>query len=911
MSYITEVLADTPDGFYYLDDPSGTTATDYSGNANHGTYSGSPTLGLESPTISGPGSLSTSGSATMTSTSFTGGTAAARSFEIAAYSATAISSSSSAKYLVSATANTSWVCFGAAPGVSGTTEVVTVSAELLGAGDRTYWHGFTIPAGWHLYLFDFDGTQGGWTLYIDGVDVTSAPYSGTKANVSGGAAGWPTATYQIASNGAGTYSSWAGIGALSTSPAALGSTRAEDRYTAWLYPLSAEAAMESEFGLTLDAYIPTPAEATSVLPDIHGMGEAKLAAGSYIVTNIIPDLASAAVPLFTVLNGPDTGTPNVRVEVADVFGNTYATLDKAAVDETTWELNGVGTTKLTMSRSDPKLSEIIAPARELKVWFQRHLVWQGPIMRTDYDDQKVTVQAQDLGVYFTKRFFGKANRHNWIKNGSFEDGMAHWQGGWMPSETAAKRVGTFQVSTDRYITGKKCLYMFDPGTADQGIALHPETFLWKVEGDFYPKGLQWVVVAWVYIPGSQYVGPNPNGYGLVITRYSTVNTFTYTDGLGNPQVGFPVNGRASVPLSAEVPKDKWLRLEAVLDSPPTSDPELIDIQLFCPRGAMYVDNMQLTYNEQSSWYNTDQGVILKEIVEHAQDEQYYKSDLNIEYVGPTSTGIKRTRVYEHSEHQLISDAIGEFPMLHQGMDWAVEPTVSGPRRFVGYYPTKGVKRSDVRLRFDLNITDFTVDSDGTRFANSIVVLGEGEGSDREEGGAIDTTTIIDPRFTDTTVVKWNQNATYDEDQLVSYQGVTYYSKVANNKNNRPPDRNRWGIPGLTMEKVYHATPGTEIASLDEQAARGVNRFKRVLVIPNVSIDPSETIDDTNLVISLSVGDEIHVRFTANMSPHDGNPSLPNTNDDGVTGWYRVHKKTINWKNMKMSLELNPVSEEFI
>lgn len=45
MTYSAEVLADTPLAYWKLGEASGTTATDSSGNANDGTYTGSPTLG--------------------------------------------------------------------------------------------------------------------------------------------------------------------------------------------------------------------------------------------------------------------------------------------------------------------------------------------------------------------------------------------------------------------------------------------------------------------------------------------------------------------------------------------------------------------------------------------------------------------------------------------------------------------------------------------------------------------------------------------------------------------------------------------------------------------------------------------------------------------------------------------------
>ncbi len=47
-TYYDEVMADSPLAYYRLDDPSGTTMTDASGNSRNGTYVNSPTLGATS-----------------------------------------------------------------------------------------------------------------------------------------------------------------------------------------------------------------------------------------------------------------------------------------------------------------------------------------------------------------------------------------------------------------------------------------------------------------------------------------------------------------------------------------------------------------------------------------------------------------------------------------------------------------------------------------------------------------------------------------------------------------------------------------------------------------------------------------------------------------------------------------------
>lgn len=48
-AYTDAILADSPEGFWLLDEGSGTTAADSSGNGHHGTYNGTPTFGQTGP----------------------------------------------------------------------------------------------------------------------------------------------------------------------------------------------------------------------------------------------------------------------------------------------------------------------------------------------------------------------------------------------------------------------------------------------------------------------------------------------------------------------------------------------------------------------------------------------------------------------------------------------------------------------------------------------------------------------------------------------------------------------------------------------------------------------------------------------------------------------------------------------
>jgi hypothetical protein len=172
-------------------------------------------------------------------------------------------------------------------------------------------------------------------------------------------------------------------------------------------------------------------------------------------------------------------------------------------------------------------------------------------------------------------------------------------------------------------------------------------------------------------------------------------------------------------------------------------------------------------------------------VEHAQDPAMGKTDLNIGYAG-SLTGVKRTREYPWIERLQIEEALSEWPTLANGMDLSMDLTAT-TRKVHSWFPRKGQNRGYV-IALGSNISTFSMDYDGQQTATRVIVQAEGEGSDREEGV-----------FTDT-------------------------SKM----------------DGTILETVYNATPGSAISSLQKQAERGIARYSRPMVIPQVVMDPRFT-----------------------------------------------------------------------
>lgn len=238
--YDSLVVADGAARYLRLDDTSGTTAVASVGS--DGSYVGSPTLNQAGPVEFGrpDKSVGFNGSSNYVEVGAVAGlsVSTAQSFEWWQKNDTIISNtwpSGNSGIIIGTNNDTSAVLAGAATG-SLANEVITVSNEGGGAGDRTGWSGFTIPTGWHHYVLTYSGTQNGWTLFIDGLDVTGSAWGGTKIAASGGAFGFSAAwtqylAYSPAYGGGPKYQGWSGMAAFAVyNAAALSAVQARSHY---------------------------------------------------------------------------------------------------------------------------------------------------------------------------------------------------------------------------------------------------------------------------------------------------------------------------------------------------------------------------------------------------------------------------------------------------------------------------------------------------------------------------------------------------------------------------------------------------------------------------------------------------------------------------------------------------------
>jgi outer membrane protein OmpA-like peptidoglycan-associated protein len=303
-------------------------------------------------------------------------------------------------------------------------------------------------------------------------------------------------------------------------------------------------------------------------------------------------------------------------------------------------------------------------------------------------------------------------------------------------------------------------------------------------------------VAWCYVTDFQHISHRARGLFIQAQDMSRPHQIPYLAFAG---YGYAF-ADAQVPIDEDSPENVWLRLECQMKIPANGVEYSITARIIGPDGTSYWDNISVTRNEALSFINVDQALICKGLVEHAQDPAQGKSSLNIGTNCPL-TGVLRTREFEFIDRTQILEALNEFPTLANGVEWDIV-IGSTTRVFNTYYPRKGVDTAHT-LAVGSNIASFVVDLDGDQVSTRVFVQAEGEGSDREEGQSSDSS----------------------------------------------------GTGGVVFEKVYNATPGSAISSLEAQADRGLERYRKQVIIPSITCLPSAT---PTLLTGLVKGDRVQV-----------------------------------------------------
>lgn len=411
------------------------------------------------------------------------------------------------------------------------------------------------------------------------------------------------------------------------------------------------------------------------------------------------------------------------MKVVEQDGTSFGTVANAIISPVSSELNAAGAVTITLATTDPD-AVLLQPGREVQVYkdgITDPLFW-GPIVRPQAGLDESSWQCVGLLWHFAHRYLGRADRVNQLANGDFEAGEVGWGFSGV----------THAVNTNMtYVAEGTKSERLEAGAADHALFAFAG---WTHPAGGYPGGDFLTASAWVYVPSASYVGGAANDYGLVIIHR---------------RAGAVIGGSGDGgTIGDDFTFDEWVQLEVGIGGVVEGD--TIEVRLFPPHGVAYYDLVTLTFMESLSFGYPGPAVDVTDIIEglvlYAQDLlpgfSHGKSDLNIGFAG-ADTGITRQVAYQFEEHRNILDAIMEYVRAgYCDIDIALTPTT---RTFTVYPPRKGSLYGTTlalgTAEVPGNVEDFTYSHDLENAASTVVLLGPGDGPDRPEGAATDTSFV--------------------------------------------------------------------------------------------------------------------------------------------------------------------------
>ena len=509
-----------------------------------------------------------------------------------------------------------------------------------------------------------------------------------------------------------------------------------------------------------------------------------------------------------------------RTVIVSSDGAVHATLPEAGHGPITLELNRWEEASITAPLDSDVTAAIIAEEfREAQLWFGDVLLVFGPIVRPGSDGATLTAAVKGPLWHLSRRHVGKAERTNYVINGDFEDGAAGW-GPWrwdlqINGDLPGKQLTypPLQIVRDNVVTGKRALRTenYVEGTANAIV----QGLYWTVDEVTNPHGDQWTLSGYIYV--ESYTAPGKGYNGVELTRLSTTELWD------DPWVQSVVPGAMKIiqisgfRVDEDTPIGEWLPFSIDFTTPPKAgEPENLFIQLRSPVGAARYDRIALTRVESILWQQTDQNTIVADLVDHAQDPAFGRDDVNLD-TRALATGVKRDLELIYHEHPNIWSEILKMTELESGFD--IDAFVTPTSRTVRtHYPMKGRHQPELELRLGRNVASFSWAFDGESAASSIIVLGTGDGSAREEAFAIDPT---------------------------AFAG------------------------GLTLEEVFSAPADTRIERLDDIANERLAITKSPDVLAVKTFPHHQSIRARNLVGRLWPGDTLPVNIARGVLTIEG------------------------------------------
>lgn len=405
----------------------------------------------------------------------------------------------------------------------------------------------------------------------------------------------------------------------------------------------------------------------------------------------------------------------------DRAGVRYASLYHANVDKVVRRLYPeIGTLHFTLPVNDPAMPIMQTLATEIQVWINGRIWWVGTINRDTTDFVAGDFQCEEIMWWWAHRRVGKANRTNYLTNGSFDTGsLAPW-------EAVGSGLGTNIVSAWGWRAGTYQLNLNQSGPPLTG----EDTFVRQHVTNPLAGRTLWTASAWYHIRAdSDWVGPSREYRGLYLENLNSA---------GNQLIEAKADRidentergqyhHTSVTIFSNQGENLWVRLYAIR----TNNSGI------SPPGGIIWDNAKLVVMESLSFSRADLRDIVAGLVAHGQDPAYGKSGLNIG-TDATMTGLFLDKAYQHADHPVIADAFRD--LVESGLcDLDTVYSANGAIRNVKVYsPRKGTLKPEYTVMVGRNAVSIQRLRDGTQVKNTIVATGQGGGPDQDEGFASDT-----------------------------------------------------------------------------------------------------------------------------------------------------------------------------
>jgi Concanavalin A-like lectin/glucanases superfamily/Fibronectin type III domain/Hypothetical glycosyl hydrolase family 15 len=223
-SYKSTVLGDGPASYYRLDETSGPTAADVSGNGRNGTYNGAVSFGAAGATVDGDTAISLPGSGTTNVSYPAPGISAGASFSLECWVKLVNNGAGQALFGNAGTSTLlKYITTGTGSTVAGKFGFNSATGDA-----NTLYTNNTYPEGhWYHLVYTWDSASGTESIYVNGVldrSRTSPPYTPNGSGV--GAIGYYSASYPMPLDGT--------VDEVAIYNKALSATRVQNHYNAGL-----------------------------------------------------------------------------------------------------------------------------------------------------------------------------------------------------------------------------------------------------------------------------------------------------------------------------------------------------------------------------------------------------------------------------------------------------------------------------------------------------------------------------------------------------------------------------------------------------------------------------------------------------------------------------------------------------